>query len=136
MGTVDNLLFSTAKNLNTVDHSPNTQQLSPFLPKTISVLGRKVSCELPWRTALIPLLRKYIANKSLSTRPVHTPLSLCWLYLTPLRQAAWTERDSLLCGLPQSWHHLHTEETLGETLCTNCFEKDGLNSMQRYLRGE
>lgn len=68
---------------------------------------RCLSYELPWRTALIPLLRKCIANKSLLASPIHTPLGLCWLSLTPLRQAAWTERDWLSCGLPQSRHHLH-----------------------------
>lgn len=108
MGTVDNLLLSTAKSLTIFDISPNTQLLSSFLPKTKSALVKKVSYELPWRTALIPLLRKHIADKSLSAGPVHNPLGLYWLSLTPSRQAAWIERSLLSHGLPQSWHHIHT----------------------------
>lgn len=38
---------------------------------------------LPWRTALIPLLRKYIADKFFSASLVHTPVGLSWLSLTP-----------------------------------------------------
>lgn len=41
MGTVDNLLLSTAKSLTIFDISPNTQQLSSFLPKTKSALEKK-----------------------------------------------------------------------------------------------
>jgi len=91
-----------------LDRSPNTKQLSPFLPKTISALEKKVSYELSCRTALIPLLRKHITDKSLLASPVHTPCGLCWLSLTLLRQAACTERGSLSGGLPHAWHHHHT----------------------------
>lgn len=71
MVTVDNLLLSTAKSLDIFDHFPNTQQLSPFPPKIVLALGKKMSYELPWRTALTALLRKYIADKSLPASSVH-----------------------------------------------------------------
>lgn len=121
MGTVDNPLLSTAKSLTIFAISPNTQQLSSFLPKTKWALEKK---GVTW-TALENSLDSTTEKVYCRQIPLRQPCPhSCWpLFAFPHCLEAGC-RDRGVCSLVGSLSHLHT------------YLKNLLRETVNYLLGE